>query len=56
MQGGPVKPQAGFDRVPPQNIEAEQSVIGSVLIENEAIGTVIEHLTYGDFYKDSHKI
>jgi replicative DNA helicase len=41
--------------LPPQNIEAEQSVIGSVLLENEAIGTVIEHLTSGDFYKDSHK-
>jgi replicative DNA helicase len=55
MKGGTAKPQAGYDRLPPQNIEAEQSVIGSVLLENEAIGTVIEHLTSGDFYKDSHK-
>ncbi|MBI5408799.1 MAG: replicative DNA helicase [Nitrospirae bacterium] len=44
-----------LDRLPPQNIEAEQSVLGSVLLENEAIGVVIEHLTPNDFYKDAHK-
>jgi replicative DNA helicase len=44
-----------YDRLPPQNIEAEQSVLGAVLLDNEAIATAIEHLTSNDFYKDSHK-
>ncbi len=46
---------AALDRLPPQNIEAEQSVLGSVLLENEAIAPVLEILTPGDFYRDSHK-
>ncbi len=44
-----------LDRLPPQNIEAEQSVLGAVLLENEAISSVIELLVPKDFYKDSHK-
>lgn len=46
---------AALDRLPPQNIEAEQSVLGAVLLENEAIAPVLEILTPGDFYRDSHK-
>jgi replicative DNA helicase len=52
---GAKRPAADYDRLPPQNIEAEQSVLGAVLLDNEAIATVIEHLTPNDFYKDSHK-
>jgi replicative DNA helicase len=55
LDGGSAKPLTNLDRLPPQNIEAEQSVLGAVLLENEAIGTVIEHLTAGDFYKEAHK-
>ncbi len=44
-----------FDRLPPQNIEAEQSVLGAILLENEALAAAIEHLTPNDFYKDAHK-
>ena len=44
-----------LDRLPPQNIEAEQSVLGAVLLENEALTAVIEMLVPGDFYKDAHK-
>ncbi len=43
------------ERVPPQNIEAEQSVLGSMLLENEAVNTAIEHLQPGDFYRDAHR-
>ena len=32
-------------RVPPQNIEAEQSVLGAILLENEAINHALEILT-----------
>ena len=31
-----------FDRMPPQNIEAEQSVLGGMLLNSEAVGTAIE--------------
>jgi len=42
-------------KLPPQNIEAEQSVLGGILIENEAINKVIEILTPEDFYRDAHR-
>jgi replicative DNA helicase len=44
-----------LDRLPPQNIEAEQAVLGAVMLENEALASVVEILTPEDFYKDSHK-
>jgi replicative DNA helicase len=47
--------ETALDRLPPQNIEAEQSVLGSVLLENDAIASVIEVLTPDDFYRNSHK-
>ena len=42
-------------KLPPQNIEAEQSVLGGVLIENEAIHRVMELLTPDDFYREAHQ-
>src|SRR5215469_3383225 len=42
-------------RVPPQNIEAEQSVLGAILLENDAINHAIEILTAEDFYRESHR-
>ena len=42
-------------KVPPQNIEAEQSVIGGILLENEAISRVLESLIVDDFYRESHR-
>jgi replicative DNA helicase len=44
-----------LDRLPPQNIEAEQSVLGAILLENEALPAALEILTPDDFYRDSHK-
>jgi len=41
-------------KLPPQNIEAEQSVLGGILIENEAVNKVMEILTADDFYRDAH--
>jgi len=49
------KAQPDLDRLPPQNIEAEQFVLGAVLLENEAIAVVIENLTPKDFYKEAHR-
>jgi replicative DNA helicase len=42
-------------KVPPQNTEAEQSVLGGILIENEALNRVVEILNYDDFYRESHR-
>jgi len=44
------------DRLPPQNVEAEQSVLGSILLDREAIATSIELLRPEDFYHDVHQI
>jgi len=41
-------------KLPPQHIEAEQSVLGGILIENYAINKVMEVLQPDDFYRDSH--
>lgn len=41
------------DRVPPQNIEAEQAVLGAMLIEKEAIPKVMEHPADTDFYREA---
>ena len=40
--------------VPPQNLEAEESVLGAMLLSPTAVGTVSEILTAGDFYRESH--
>ncbi len=42
-------------KLPPQNVEAEQSVLGGILIENESINKVMEILTIDDFYRDAHR-
>jgi len=42
-------------RVPPQNLEAESSVLGGILLENDAINVVLELLRTGDFYRESHR-
>jgi len=40
----------------PQSIEAEQSVIGSMIIDKNAIAKVLEGLDEEDFYRDGHKV
>lgn len=42
-------------RLPPQNLEAEMSVLGGVLLENEALNRALEYLTTEDFYRESHR-
>jgi len=46
----------GFlERVPPQNLEAERSVLGGVLLENQAMPNVMEILQEEDFYRGAHR-
>src|SRR5690606_10929024 len=43
------------DRIPPHNLEAEQAVLGAILLENEAIAAAMEHVTPDDFYRAAHQ-
>ena len=43
------------ERLPPQNIEAEQSVLGSILIDRDAIVRVAGFLHAEDFYREAHR-
>jgi replicative DNA helicase len=43
------------ERVPPQNLEAEQSVLGAMLIDRDAVVTVSNLLGPEDFYADKHQ-
>ncbi|WP_192043645.1 replicative DNA helicase [Paenibacillus rhizovicinus] len=45
-----------FDRIPPQNMEAEQAVLGAVLLQTEALITAMERLKSEDFYLPSHQL
>ena len=44
-----------LQNVPPQNLEAEQSLLGSVLLENEALFKVLEIIKKDDFYRESNR-
>jgi replicative DNA helicase len=45
-----------FDRVPPQNTEAEQALLGSLLLDQDAIDQIVELVKSKDFYQDAHKV
>jgi replicative DNA helicase len=47
--------ESHIDRLPPQNVEAEQSIIGAILIDNEALPKALEIIDADDFYKTSHR-
>jgi len=42
-------------RIPPQNLEAEVSVLGGILLENEALNRVLEVMREEDFYREAHR-
>ena len=44
-----------IDRLPPQNIEAEQAVLGAMMIDKEAISKATEILRENDFYRQDHR-
>lgn len=43
-------------RIPPHSVESEQSILGSILLDKDAIITVAETITPSDFYKDAHRV
>ncbi|MFH1173235.1 MAG: replicative DNA helicase [bacterium] len=50
------KPANSLERIPPQNLEAEQSLLGSLLLDKDAIIKIADIINPEDFYKDSHRI
>ncbi len=44
-----------FERTPPQDVAAEQSVLGGMLLHKDAIADVVEVLRSGDFYRPAHQ-
>lgn len=49
------KKQNTIEKLPPQNIEAEQSLLGCILLDKEAIFKIVDVLNAYDFYNNSHQ-
>ncbi|HMM62172.1 MAG TPA: replicative DNA helicase [Candidatus Saccharibacteria bacterium] len=43
-------------KIPPQNLDAEKSLLGAVLIDEETLADISEHVTSKDFYEKRHAI
>lgn len=44
------------NKLPPQNVEAEQAILASILLDNHALNICLEYIRPDDFYKESHKV
>ncbi|MFC7217132.1 replicative DNA helicase [Streptomyces polyrhachis] len=53
--GSSAPESSGFERVPPQDLDAEQSVLGGMLLSKDAIADVVEVLKGNDFYRPAHE-
>lgn len=49
-------PDESIGKMPPQNLEAEQSLLGSLLINKDAVIKIADIVNPNDFYSDHHKI
>lgn len=47
--------ELAIDKLPPQNLDAEMAVLGSMLLDEEAVAAAAEKLDAGCFYKDAHR-
>lgn len=57
MQYQPVSaPQTNSKMIPPQNLEAEQAVLGTILLQDQSLIKIVETLEPNDFYRDAHKL
>lgn len=48
-------PNNSVEKIPPQNLEAENAVLGALLIDKEAITKIADSLTPNEFYKNANK-
>jgi replicative DNA helicase len=53
-QGPQQSRPSGGSRVPPQNVEAEESLLGAMLLSKDAIASAVEAVSPEDFYKPAH--
>lgn len=44
------------DKLPPQNIEAERSLLGALLTDRDAVNRVVDEVTADDFYQHNHRL
>ncbi|WP_083935610.1 replicative DNA helicase [Paenibacillus ginsengihumi] len=44
------------NRIPPQNLEAEQAVLGAILLDGDALVTAMERINSDDFYRTAHQL
>lgn len=51
----PDDPQLAAIRLPPHSVEAEQALIGGILLDNAAWERIADLVTAGDFYRDDHR-
>jgi len=49
-------PDNAYDRQPPQDLSAEQSVLGGMMLSKDAIADVLEALRPSDFYRPAHQV
>ena len=45
----------GLQKIPPNSMEAEQSVLGAMLLDKEAVSVATEFISGEDFYREAHK-
>ncbi len=43
-------------KVPPHNLEAEQAILGGILINNDALNQIVDILSGEDFYREAHSL
>ena len=55
MQAAPMDPQVAALKLPPHSIEAEQSLIGGLLLDNSAWDRIADIVSESDFYRDDHR-
>ena len=56
MSAEPVPERQDLGRVPPQDLAAEQSVLGAMMMSKEAIADVVDTIKGRDFYRPSHEL
>ena len=50
-----VSPEDALRKVPPQNVDAEESVLGGILLDGNALDRVVEVMGVDDFYREAHR-
>lgn len=48
------KHEPALMKIPPHNLEAEETILGGILINNDAVNQVVDILSPGDFYREAH--